>query len=208
MNRPITILISYYQGTETDTQLQEMLDSLNNQTYKDFNVLIVHDGKQIRPWNANIYNMNVKFETTPHHENVWGHNTRDYGLHLINTGFVWLSNADNTFYPDATELLHKASETYPHLKAFTFGLKFMGINSIKTPDFFYMWNTKDKTKSVALNGNLKEKMDVMQVVLDVSLWQKNNYWHDKTRDSDSTMYNTILKKEPFAIVNEIIGEHR
>ena len=88
---------------------------LSEQTCKDFEVLVYHDGPKDVPYTEDIAGLEIHPETnffiTKDHEGDWGHANRDRGIRAAKGEWIIHTNADNLFYPNLIEVLKE----YAHI---------------------------------------------------------------------------------------------
>ena len=99
-------------------KLNIFLDSMLEQTWKDWECIIVHDGssgessedtkQRIAPYLLEFPDK-FRYLATPERANQFGHNCRDLGLQNTNTKWVHITNVDNQLVYDW--LRHVMSET-------------------------------------------------------------------------------------------------
>lgn len=110
-NHKFSIIVPHYDRSITDKLFIRGMECLLNQTFKNFEVLIFHDGPPSRPI-PNIYKKfpNVKTFETKLRENNWGHGNRDRGIKMAKGEYIIHFNPDNILYPDALEEINRVAE--------------------------------------------------------------------------------------------------
>lgn len=97
-------------------QLPCLLYSLLSQTYKNFEVIIIHDGKDEEYMGiANTFSQyeNFKFLETENRYNDWGMSLRNIGIPLVTGDFVINTNDDNYYTPNWLQELNTAIQKNP-----------------------------------------------------------------------------------------------
>lgn len=99
-----SIIVPHYDKSVTDNIFCEGIQSLIDQSFKDFETLIYHDGPLSRPL-PDIYKKlsNVKVFATKHRENNWGHGNRDRGIKQAQGEYIIHFNPDNLLFNNALE---------------------------------------------------------------------------------------------------------
>jgi len=205
-----SVIVTFYQGTQSDEDLQRLLDSLKAQTFKDFEVIVFHDGNRIRPWNVNTDGLSTRLLASPIRYNDWGHSLRDQGIKESRGEFLLHTNADNYYYQGALNSFDKAIKAKGVEVVFS-RIKMMGMEILpRTTDM----NTvsyptpRDYSKSAILRGLPKvDIIDAMQGCISKQVWESIGGWHDKSFNGDSKMYEEIASKNSWYEAEFVVGEH-
>lgn len=205
-----TIVVPHYDGSISDEEFTTGINSLSSQTFKDFEVLIFHDG----PLSRDLPEINVtdyKVIITKNRKNDWGHSLRDLGIKYAKGEYIIHFNPDNILYPNALEtIFSKLSETDDNVPnnivIFPVLMKGMCTNGK------ILWREKQNAdkKKLIFTGfpPIRNNIDCMQLVMKKSLWVSNGGWYDKTEQSDGNMYPLLVQKYEARYCSEILGEHR
>ncbi len=120
----IDIIIPVYNTPIND--LKRCLDSVLNQTYKDYKVLIIDDGsqKEIKDFLDEYTKDNDKF-IVKHIENKGVSNARNVGIELSNSEYIAFIDSDDTVEPNYLE------EAYSLIKDNQLDIIIGGYNEIK-----------------------------------------------------------------------------
>jgi glycosyltransferase involved in cell wall biosynthesis len=120
----IDIIIPVYNTPIDD--LKRCLDSVFNQTFKDFKVLIIDDGsqKEIKDFLDEYTKDNDKF-IVKHIENKGVSNARNVGIELSNSEYIAFIDSDDTVEPNYLE------EAYSLIKDNQLDIIIGGYNEIK-----------------------------------------------------------------------------
>ena len=120
----IDIIIPVYNTPIND--LKRCLDSVLNQTYKDYKVLIIDDGsqKEIKDFLDEYTKDNDKF-IVKHIENKGVSNARNVGIELSNSEYIAFIDSDDTVEPNFLE------EAYSLIKDNQLDIIIGGYNEIK-----------------------------------------------------------------------------
>jgi hypothetical protein len=208
-----SIIVVDYQGVNSHTTYLRGLESIEAQTYRDFEVLCYHDGPLLRP--------HERFPRpvicTDRRHNDWGHSLRDIGMRQARGDYILHFNADNVLYPDALEEIAKEIRRQPRL--------IDGSQSpLDTNDIVIfpikMWNLikfreltlqmkGEPSFFVTLNGipPVVKNIDCMQLVMKRALWLQEGGWHDRRELGDGHMYERFASKYGYRNVGPVLGEH-
>jgi glycosyltransferase involved in cell wall biosynthesis len=195
-----SVIISYYQPSQSDYVAQRLLDSLKNQNFKDFEVIFVHDGPLTRKFNLNMEGLNFKLYNSSIRMNKWGHNCRDIGIMKSEGEYLIISNADNIYYDCFKELKDIIVKDKKEL--YTTRVKMMGMK----PNFVYD-KPRDYNKFIVLDGHVEFcRIDLMQLILKGDVLRKVGWW-DMREQSDGVVAVTLDKKFGHVKTGIMIGEH-
>jgi hypothetical protein len=188
------------------------LDSLANQTFKDFELIICHDGPKYITYQEE-YDFASKgldpiIINTPERMNNWGHSGRDMAMKIANGEYFIHFNIDNIFYPNAFEELNKKIESVDE-KIIIFLIKhWKWLHHLKGKNGLVPVNKNDP------NGALFRgippifcNIDCMQLVAHRDIWEEMNYWYDTDINSDGIIYEEMCKRYPWAELDICLGEN-
>ena len=178
----------------------EGLRSISNQTYKNFEMVICHDGPRERSYSDEInfmdMNLNPHIINTPEWRGEWGHYSRDYAMkyayeNMPDCDYYIQFNIDNKFEPHAFQtIVDKIKETKSDIIIFTVrhykaagGQPFRGIPPV--------------------NCNI----DVMQVVAHKDVWKKTGFWYRYEGTSDGFIYEKMCKENSWVNIEECLGDN-
>ena len=207
-----SIVIAHYDGTKTDDELSSILQNIEDQTYKDFEVLLYHDGPESRPAvDLTKYSYPITYKATDIRYNDWGHSLRDMGIKAARGEYIINMNSDNTMYPQMLQKLYDASlvDEYSNFRKNTI-LIYPILACGKVTNGLSMSRISNLNKKVLLTGfpPLLHFIDAMQLVMKKSAWLLEGGWYDKSEKSDGKMYQTFVPKYTATFLNEVLGEHR
>src|SRR5262245_13983025 len=101
-----SIIVVHYQGTIPHEIFLRGINSILNQTCKDYEILCYHDGPLL---DASV-EFPVPVMPTAIRFNDWGHSLRDLGIREARGEYIVHFNADNILYPHALEEIRKARQ--------------------------------------------------------------------------------------------------
>lgn len=98
-----SIIIPHYQPSVTEEEFRRCTQSLEDQTCKDFEVLIYHDGPLLDPDAVK----GSPYPVLPTKKRIgdYGHSLRDFGIRQAKGEWIIHLNADGVLYPNAIETL-------------------------------------------------------------------------------------------------------
>jgi len=143
-----TVIVPHYDKSISDEIFTEGIQCLINQSFKNFETLIYHDGPLSRPL-PDIYKKleNKKVFVTKYRENNWGHGNRDRGIRQAEGEYIVHFNPDNLLYDNALEEITKtANKPYSEYPALVVNPK------TKTTHGYYSSDKKFESKNKILFG--------------------------------------------------------
>lgn len=191
-----SIIAVDYDGHVPREGMDRGLRSLANQTFKDFELIIVHDGPKQKPYKDET-DLSI-FPSPPllleHTERVndWGHTGRDSGMRQAKGDYILHFNIDNILYPDCLKIISdKIDETASPIVIFT--IKHYKINGGTQPF--------SGLPPVWCN------IDALQLVAKREIWEEMNYWYDRHETSDGRIYEQMCKRYPYVHIGEVLAEN-
>lgn len=179
--------------------MRKGLKSLANQTFKDYELIICHDGPKSIPYDAEIdfdsMGLNPIIINTDQWHGQFGHPSRDKAMRIANGEYFFQFNIDNLMYP---ECLEKIAEHIDRTKAL---ITIFHIKHFKTP--WFPWATERFTGTPPI----MKYIDAMQLVAHRDVWQEMGYWYDNTFCGDGAIYERMCQKYPWTELPEILGEN-
>ena len=209
----ISVVVVDYQGVNSHETLLRGLHSLQAQTFRDFEVLLYHDGPLLHPDREFPYPVIC----TERRFNDWGHSLRDRGIREASGQYILHFNADNVLYPDALEHIAKEIRRPPRVRD-PHGTPLDTDDIVIFP--VKMWNLVKfrghtiqfkgpPTFFLILNGvpPVVQNIDCMQLVMKRSLWLAHGGWYDKRELGDGYMYQDFAQRYGYRHVGPVLGEH-
>lgn len=196
-----SIIIPHYQGVINDKDLNRCLDSIRKQSFKDYEVILLHDGELLHDWNIRKWSK-LRIEVLPKRYNDWGHTPRDLGMIMARGDYIIHTNSDNEMYKEVLLVLSKTIKKTGYGVRYILPVMMMGMREGGFYDI-----PRDYSKRLTLKGNPAQgKIDLMQLVMRKDEWMKFGGWKDKTIDSDGKLYEEFCK-EGHIFVKYCIGKH-
>jgi len=208
-----SIIATHYQPVIPHPVFCRGVESVRNQTFKDYELLCYHDGPLTDP----AVEMPVPIRCTPVRHNDWGHSLRDLGIREATGEYILHFNADNVLYPNALATIAAEIARPPRLKdqsgrildsndIVIFPIRMFGLQRVNgavvqfkgSPPFFTI-----------LTGNppVVQNIDCMQLVMKRSLWLSEGGWADKRELSDGFQYQRFAAKYGYRECGPVLGEH-
>lgn len=199
-----TIIATDAENHVPRDKMKEGIDSLVNQTFKDFELLIIHDGQRQGSYDNELDEIpeNTSFIQTEKHYGIygldefwagygWGHHSRDLGIKSAAGDYIIHFNIDNILYPDALEKIAQTIDrTQSDVVIFActhekFGIKyFSGIPPVMG------------------------KIDMLQGVVSKKAWESIGGWHRYDHSADGFLFEEIIAKYGYVHIPEVLGENR
>jgi hypothetical protein len=206
-----SVIVTHYQGTQSDVALARCMNSLAGQTIdgESVEVLLYHDGPLLRECpEPGIICMD-------HRYNDYGHSLRDRGIREAKGQYIVHLNADGFIYPEALATIKAEIQRPPRM--------ILGGHVLDTNDIIIfpvrMWG-QSKCRFVSMRSGDESfyliftghppflgNIDCMQLVMKRSLWLAEGGWHDKRAAGDGHMYQEFCRKYGYRLVGPVLGEH-
>lgn len=104
-----TVIVTDYEPSVSRAFFRRKMACLAEQTCKDFEVLVYHDGPKAQSYEDDLggasMHPDTKFIVTPTRAGDWGHTARDLGIRAAKGRWIIHTNADNIFYPNLIAVL-------------------------------------------------------------------------------------------------------
>ena len=193
-----TIIATDYEHWIPRDAMAAGIQSILDQTYKDYELLVIHDGPKEIPYedefNFSQFGDRVKFLNTPERMNNWGHSSRDLGLRNATGEYILHFNIDNYLYKDCLSILAQKIDK-ENVPVIIFTIKHFGHFQGRGE---YPW-----TGLPPVWG----RIDALQLVAKLSVWESIGYWHDLRKDSDGYLYEEITSKYTYDHIPQILAEN-
>jgi cellulose synthase/poly-beta-1,6-N-acetylglucosamine synthase-like glycosyltransferase len=196
-----SIIVPYYIDNKGVSF--NLINSLIKQKYKNFEVILLHDGNLKSKIELPDNNLNIKWYEHNERTNLWGHPLRDIGLKLAEGEWVLHTNMDNVYYEDSLEILSSNIDYWN--KIIICKIRMMGLN-YNNGKIWYD-TPRDYSKSIVLNGNppIHRNIDMMQLVSHKICWEDG--WYNFHEESDGIIYQKMCERFEYKHIDFIIGEH-
>ena len=197
-----SIIMPHYQGSIDHDTFLRGVNSILNQTCKDFEIICIHDGPLLTE-----EDFPVEVVCTKKRYNDWGHSLRDWGIKKAKGEYIIHFNPDNVLYPDCLEVLSTYSDD-----VLVFAVKMMGMIAYvdeQGQEWKAYPHERDYSIYTVITGNPVRfnNIDCMQLVAKRWVWHGIGGWKDKREVSDFILYEEIGLKHPPKFISEVLGEH-
>ncbi len=195
MSQPplFTLVVPYYQGTVSHEQLLQILYCIERQTFRDFELLLYHDGPLLHP--EPPLPGGIPLVETAERKNVWAHNLRAHGIRDARGQWIWTINSDNVLYPEALARVAEHILEQPQIELWSFPIT---EHKYCAPKVQFLSGKFMKIDSI----------DAMQVVVRTSIWRQEGGWRDWSFESDGRYFEHFAKAFKWkAIEGPSLGEH-
>ena len=182
----------------------EGIKSISEQTYKNFDVFICHDGQKSKPYSHEFANVKISFNAyylnTIRRMNNWGHSSRDFAMRFAcaNTDCDYFLhfNIDNYLFPNA---LNQINETImaTNTKVVVFSINHYKLNKVRSVNPRYFPGVPPRRYNI----------DAMQLVAHKDVWREVGFWFKKYEQSDGEIYETICSKNRWEHIDEVLGNN-
>lgn len=215
-----SVIVPHFDGAITDALLLRGLGCLAQQTFRDFDVLLYHDGPLSRPLpDFTALGLDARLRTVVGkiRHNDWGHSLRDRGIREASGDYIVHFNPDNVLYPNALEVLDRYSRTpvppapepelaeNPAILIFAIAMRGMNFNG-RWP----VWRDRgDPSRALIFNGipPVPGLIDCMQLVATRAVWLRVGGWYDRSERLDGTIYARMVRELGARYVPAVLGEH-
>lgn len=200
MRRPkFSIIAVDYEFHVPRDGMRRGLQSLADQTFKDFELIICHDGPKAIPYEQEVDFKSMGLDpiiiNTDERMQDWGHWSRDKAMRIANGQYFFQFNIDNFLYPNCLEEISK------HIDEKAALITIFHIKHFKVP--WFPWAVERFTGTPPIERHI----DAMQLVAHRKVWEEMNYWYDKSFCGDGAIYEAMCKKYPWTELPEILGEN-
>jgi len=185
-------------------KMKEGIDSLVNQEFKDFELLIIHDGPREGSYDNELENVpeNTRFLQTEQHYGIygldkfwagygWGHHSRDLGIREATGDYIVHFNIDNILYPHALQFISDVID-----------------QSGSEVVIFACEHQKFDIKYFSGIPPVMGKIDLIQCVASKNAWEEIGGWHRYDHSADGFLFEEIIGNKGFVHIPEVLGVNR
>jgi Glycosyl transferase family 2 len=171
------------------------LKSLSIQSFKDFELIICHDGPKSVPYEEEVdfaaLGLDPIIMNTPERMNNWGHSSRDLAMRQATGEYFIHFNIDNIFFPNAFKKIADKLDSVDE-EIVIFGIRH--------------W----KAAGGAIFTGVPPRhcfIDVMQLVASARIWKEIGYWYNLEATSDGMIYEDMCNKYPWVTIPNMLGDN-
>jgi glycosyltransferase involved in cell wall biosynthesis len=198
-----SIIATDYEPYVPRDRMLEGLKSLANQTFKDFELIIVHDGP--KPTSSDEYSSaidNYRYLETDKHYGIygteefyagygWGHHSRDLGIKQATGEYIINFNIDNILYPQALEKINDQ------------------VEKSRSPILvFAVTHEKFKIKYFSGVPPVMGKIDMLQCVISKNAWDSIGGWYRYDHSADGFLMEELVRRYGYVHLDEVLGDNR
>lgn len=196
-----TIIATDAENHVPRDRMKQGVRSILDQTYEDYELLIIHDGPRSNPFELDLPD-NARLLETEQFYGIygldefyagygWGHHSRDLGIKEAKGEYILHFNIDNILYPHA---LQNISDT---------------INKTRADVVVYAC-THEKFDIKYFSGvpPVMGKIDLLQCVASKKAWDSIGGWHRYDHSADGFLFEEIIARYGYVHIPEVLGENR
>lgn len=196
-----TIIATDAENHVPRDRMKQGVRSILDQTYEDYELLIIHDGPRSNPFELDLPD-NARLLETEQFYGIygldefyagygWGHHSRDLGIKEAKGEYILHFNIDNILYPHALQTI---SDT---------------INKTKADVVVYAC-THEKFDIKYFSGvpPVMGKIDLLQCVASKKAWDSIGGWHRYDHSADGFLFEEIIARYGYVHIPEVLGENR
>lgn len=208
-----SIIVPHYQGVINHKKFCRGIQSLHDQTFKNFEILCYHDG----PLVDSRLPMPIKINCSKTRYNDFGHSLRNIGIQEAIGDYIVHFNPDNILYPNALEeidkitrrpsiIFDKSGKCLDSDDIVVFPIIMRGVQI--APGRICRFDDNPDLYTIFSGVPVKlHNIDAMQLVMKRDIWLIEGGWYDKTHDGDGIMYEKFASKYGYRTVGPVLGEH-
>jgi hypothetical protein len=182
-------------------KMKQGVRSILDQTYEDYELLIIHDGPRSNPFELDLPDNARLLETEKFYGIYgldefyagfgWGHHSRDMGIKIAEGEYILHFNIDNILYPHALQTISDK------------------IDKTKADVVIYAC-THEKFDIKYFSGipPVMGKVDLLQCVASKKAWESIGGWHRYDHSSDGFLFEEIIARYGYVHIPEVLGENR
>lgn len=182
-------------------KMKQGVRSILDQTYDDYELLIIHDGPRSNPFELDLPENSRLLETEKFYGIYgldefyagfgWGHHSRDMGIKVAEGEYILHFNIDNILYPHALQTISDK------------------IDKTKADVVIYAC-THEKFDIKYFSGipPVMGKVDLLQCVASKKAWESIGGWHRYDHSSDGFLFEEIIARYGYVHIPEVLGENR
>jgi hypothetical protein len=202
-----SLVIADCDSVVTKEERVRFIESLKAQTFKDFELILMHDGARVDILDIDFGTLDVKMEESLFRARVGGDNLRTPGMKKATGLYILNNNIDNFYYPNALQDLYNFITSNQSPDVVIAKVKMMGMKD--NGGYFSYDNPRDYSKHHILTGYppIICKIDIMNLTARKEVFEATNYWYDDGNVSDGVVYENICKKYKYLYCDTVLGEH-
>lgn len=194
MEKLVSVIIPFYNGVEW---LEEAVQSVLDQTYKNFEILVINDGspEDVSGFLAK-YGDKIRYF---YKENGGSATARNLGLKEAKGEYYALLDSDDIWLPEKTELqiafMDKSGAMWSHTG---FYFWYPETGKLTQPDIKYNYG------DISKRGGINFKMSTPSVIFNAQMFKEHPEFHfpeHLRRGQDAGLYGMIAPYYPLGLLN-------
>jgi hypothetical protein len=202
----VSIIAPHHHESTPKVRFDGFLQSLRDQTCRDFECIVIHDGPFGFPIPKEWFEgTNLIFIESKERTKAGGNKNRQEAMNLATGKWLMQTSSDNVYDKDAVGNI--IEQDNGKIQALVFPVKMVGLE--RDGNAIHYSSPRDYTKSTILHGNPVKvgNIDLMQMVATKDIYHTIGGWFDTTHLCDGIVYEKIAVTTPVRFVDKVIGEH-
>lgn len=195
MNPKFSIIVVDCDSHTPRESAKRGLDSILSQTFRDFEVIFVHNGLKQKPYEKEFDLSAIEKVKTIYMKerfNDWGNTSRNYGMRIADGEYILNFNIDNLLYPTCLEKVNECLEK---------------DNVRKEIVIFTIIHHKNAERILTGNPVLFQHIDCLQVIASRKAWESIGFWHRNEYEADGYLYVELSSKYKPFYIEETLAEN-
>lgn len=171
------------------------IDSILSQTFRDFEVVFVHNGLKREPYEEEFDLGSLEKVKTVYLKEIsndWGNTSRNYGMRIADGEYILNFNIDNLLYPTCLEKVNQRLEQDKVKKEIV---------------IFSIIHHKNAERILTGKPVRFQHIDCLQVVASRKAWESIGFWHRNEYEADGYLYLELSSKYEPGYIDEILAEN-
>jgi glycosyltransferase involved in cell wall biosynthesis len=172
------------------------IDSIVSQTFRDYEVILVHDGFKGVPYEVEFDLSGIEHVKTVYSKKRfkdWGHSLRNFGMRIAEGAYFLNFNIDNLLYPDCLEKVNgQLADNGPDTDVVIFSI----VNHKRGAD-------EVRTGRPVRPGTI----DCLQLIASREAWKSIDFWSRTDYEADGYLYSELAAKYPPLYIDEVLAEN-
>jgi hypothetical protein len=171
------------------------VESLLSQTFRDFEVIFVHNGLKQQPYEEEFDLSSLEKVKTIYIKEIcddWGNTSRHYGSRVADGEYFLHFNIDNLLYSTCLEKVNEFLQK---------------DNVRKDMVVFSIIHHKNAERVLTGNPVRLRHIDCLQVVASRKAWESIGFWYRYEYEADGHLFAELSSKFPPFYIEEILAEN-
>lgn len=198
-----TIIATDEENHVPRNAMREGIKSILNQTFDDYELLIIHDGPKNIAYDKEIeIDDRMRIIYTDQHYGIygldefyagygWGHHSRDLGIKEATGEYIIHFNIDNILYPNALETIANRID-----------------RTLADVIIFACTHQKFDIKYFSGIPPVMGKIDMLQCVASKKAWDSIGGWKRYDHSADGFLIEELVARYGYTHIPEVLGDNR